>query len=61
MKTQQENTKNKKVNTIFAQKDVLGQDKPIVSSAKTGANPNRIFIVLGILLVATIIYLAFNK
>ena len=55
-----ETNNSKKVENIFAEKDILGQEKSRGNSTKSVPNPNRIFIVVGILVVAAIIYWFYN-
>jgi len=56
MSSPDETNKTDKTKNIFVEKDVLGQEKPQGSTTNSVPNPNRIFIVVGILVVAAIIY-----
>ena len=51
-----ENTTKKKKSEIFVEKDVLGQEKLPTASTGSKARPNRIFIVLAIIIAVAIIY-----
>ncbi len=56
-----ENNKNEKPAKIFVEKDVLGLEKQTTNISKSKANPNRIFIVLAIVIFIAIVYWIFKK
>jgi len=56
MALQEENIQEEKPTDIFIEKDVLGLDKQATNTTPVKASPNRIFIVLAIIVIIAIAY-----
>lgn len=52
----EENIQNEKPADIFIEKDVLGLDKQPADTTPAKANPNRIFIVMAIIIIIAVAY-----
>ncbi|MES2679448.1 MAG: hypothetical protein V4635_06160 [Bacteroidota bacterium] len=54
------NNNEEKPLDLFVEKDVLGLDKKPVIHSDTKAKPNRIFVVIGVLIVLALVYWLYN-
>ena len=60
MNSEEKNTNNLK-SQIFEEKDVLGQPAPNIRVSGIKAKPNRIFIVVGIMVLIAVLYWIFKR